>query len=173
MVVTGSRKEAVRWRLAIRRDITTRGSCSEARLALDPSLNRQDLRNDFKGDHHLLLLANKFQTDIDEPLLSVMYVDKCLGGIQAAQTLPRLNRCHTGKDTTCVVDSVNDSRDILASFNRYHQAAELADGPTRTGCSLCAPSSMDRGSTTPSMSSAWCKSCSRGRRSGSRRWPPR
>lgn len=43
-----------------------------------------------------------------------MYVDKCLGGVQAAQTLARLNRCHQGKDTTCVVDCVNDPREILS-----------------------------------------------------------
>jgi type I restriction enzyme R subunit len=74
----------------------------------------------------LLLVANKFQTGFDEPLLCAMYVDKRLAGIQAVQTLSRLNRCHPGKDQTYVVDFVNDPADILASFKPYYETAELS-----------------------------------------------
>ena len=149
MVVTGSRKEAVRWQLEMRRYIAAHGyrldalvafsgevddpdsgpePFTEASAALNPRLHGQDIRTAFKGGgYHLLLVANKFQTGFDEPLLCAMYVDKRLGGIQAVQTLSRLNRCHPGKDTTYVVDFVNDPQEILAAFRRYHQTAELAD----------------------------------------------
>ena len=71
-------------------------------------------------------MANKFQTGFDEPLLCAMYVDKRLGGIQAVQTLSRLNRCYPGKDQTYVVDFVNDPADILAAFKPYYETAELS-----------------------------------------------
>jgi len=71
-------------------------------------------------------VANKFQTGFDEPLLCAMYVDKRLGGIQAVQTLSRLNRCYPGKDQTYVVDFVNDPAEILAAFKPYYETAELS-----------------------------------------------
>ena len=90
-------------------------------------MNGQDIRTAFKGDDYsILLVANKFQTGFDEPLLIAMYVDKRLAGIQAVQTLSRLNRCYPGKDLTYVVDFVNDPAEILASFKPYHETAELA-----------------------------------------------
>ena len=58
-------------------------------------------------------MANKFQTGFDQPLLCGMYVDKRLAGIQAVQTLSRLNRAHPGKDTTYVLDFVNDADEVL------------------------------------------------------------
>ncbi|WP_294000944.1 type I restriction endonuclease subunit R [Sphaerotilus sp.] len=149
MVVTGSRREAVRWQLAMRRYIAEHGYALDALVAfsgeiddpesgpdpftetspaLNPRLHGRDIRTAFQGaDVHLLLVANKFQTGFDEPLLSAMYVDKRLGGVQAVQTLSRLNRCHPGKDTTYVVDFVNEPAEILAAFQRYHATAELAD----------------------------------------------
>ena len=75
----------------------------------------------------MLLVANKFQTGFDEPLLCAMYVDKRLGGVQAVQTLSRLNRSYPGKDQTYVVDFVNDPADILAAFKPYFESAELSD----------------------------------------------
>jgi type I restriction enzyme R subunit len=74
----------------------------------------------------VLLVANKFQTGFDQPLLCGMYVDKRLAGIQAVQTLSRLNRAHPGKDTTYVVDFVNDPAEVLASFKTYYETAELS-----------------------------------------------
>ena len=71
-------------------------------------------------------MANKFQTGFDQPLLCGMYVDKRLAGIQAVQTLSRLNRAHPGKDTTYVVDFVNDTEEVLAAFKTYHATAEIA-----------------------------------------------
>lgn len=148
MVVTGSRKEAVRWQVATRKYISDHGYRIEALVAfsgevidpesgpdpftenskeLNPRLAGQDIRTAFKsGDYQLLLVANKFQTGFDEPLLCAMYVDKRLAGIQAVQTLSRLNRCYPGKDQTYVVDFVNDPTEILAAFKPYFETAELA-----------------------------------------------
>lgn len=147
MVVVGSRIEAVRWKLAIERYIADRGyplgtlvafsgevndkesgpdAFSENSLAMNPKLKGRDIREAFKGDEYqILLVANKFQTGFDQPLLCGMYVDKRLAGIQAVQTLSRLNRAHPGKDTTYVLDFVNEAEDVLAAFKTYHTTAEL------------------------------------------------
>ncbi len=148
MVVVASRVEAVRWKLAIERYIADRGypvrtlvafsgevhdpesgpdPFTEHSIVLNPTLKRRDIRNAFKGDEfQILLVANKFQTGFDQPLLCGMYVDKRLAGIQAVQTLSRLNRAHPGKDTTYVVDFVNDPAEVLAAFKTYHTTAELS-----------------------------------------------
>jgi type I restriction enzyme R subunit len=147
MVVVGSRKEAVRWKLAIDKYISEKGyplgtlvafsgevsdpeigpdGFTERSQTLNPDL-KGDIREAFKGnDYQILLVANKFQTGFDQPLLCGMYVDRRLDGIQAVQTLSRLNRCHVGKDTTYVVDFVNEPDDILAAFKTYYATAELA-----------------------------------------------
>jgi type I restriction enzyme, R subunit len=148
MVVVGSRVEAVRWQLAVDKYIKEHGykigtvvafsgevndaasgpdSFTENSAALNPNLKGRDIREAFKGDEYqILLVANKFQTGFDQPLLCGMYVDKMLGGIQAVQTLSRLNRAHPGKDTTYVLDFVNDAADMLAAFKAYHTTAELS-----------------------------------------------
>lgn len=148
MVVTASRKEAVRWQLAMRRYIAEHGYGIETLVAfsgevedaesaaepltetselMNPRLRGRGIREAFKGgDYGILLVANKFQTGFDEPLLCGMYVDKRLAGIQAVQTLSRLNRAHPGKDTTYVVDFVNNPDEVLAAFRAYHTTAELA-----------------------------------------------
>ncbi|MFH0134495.1 type I restriction endonuclease subunit R [Variovorax sp. VaC1] len=147
MVVVGSRKEAVRWQKAIRAYITRQNyplgvlvafsgevndpesfpdAVTETHDTLNPGLRGRDIREVFKGqDYHLLLVANKFQTGFDQPLLCGMYVDKMLGGIQAVQTLSRLNRAYPGKDTTYVLDFVNEPAEILTAFKTYYETAEL------------------------------------------------
>jgi type I restriction enzyme, R subunit len=147
MVVLGSRKEAVRWQLAIDKYITSRGyqigtlvafsgevndsesgpdAFTENSKSLNPGLNGRDIRDAFKGDdYQILLVANKFQTGFDQPLLCGMYVDRRLAGIQAVQTLSRLNRAYPGKDTTYVLDFVNSSEEVLAAFKTYYDTAEL------------------------------------------------
>jgi len=147
MVVVGSRKEAVRWQKAIRSYIAKQNyplgvlvafsgevndpesfpqAVSETSKDLNPGLKGRDIRDAFaEPDYHLLLVANKFQTGFDQPLLCGMYVDKMLGGIQAVQTLSRLNRAHPGKDTTYILDFVNDAGDILKAFKTYYETAEL------------------------------------------------
>ena len=147
MVVVASRKEAVRWQKAIRGYIERQGyplgvltafsgevddadsypqPVTETSQDVNPGLKGRDIRDAFaEPDHHLLLVANKFQTGFDQPLLCGMYVDKLLGGIQAVQTLSRLNRAHPGKDTTYVLDFVNEPAEILKAFKTYYQTAEL------------------------------------------------
>jgi type I restriction enzyme R subunit len=100
---------------------------TENSLALNPNLKGRDIREAFKGDEYqILLVANKFQTGFDQPLLCGMYVDKRLAGIQAVQTLSRLNRAYPGKDTTYVLDFVNKPEEVLAAFKTYHTTAELS-----------------------------------------------
>ena len=149
MVVVASRQEAVRWQLAIDKFIKDRGYAirslvafsgevtdkdsgpdpfTETSQTLNPNLRGRDIREAFKGDEYqILLVANKFQTGFDQPLLCGRYVNKRLAGIQAVQTLSRLNRAHPGKDTTYVLDFVNNTEDVLAAFKTYHTTAELSD----------------------------------------------
>jgi type I restriction enzyme R subunit len=147
MVVVGSRLEAVRWQIAITAYIKQCGykigslvafsgevndkesgddAFTENSKTLNPNLKGRDIREAFKTEEYqILLVANKFQTGFDQPLLCGMYVDKRLGGIQAVQTLSRLNRAHPGKDTTYILDFVNEPADILAAFKTYYDTAEL------------------------------------------------
>ncbi|MBP9216436.1 MAG: type I restriction endonuclease subunit R, partial [Agitococcus sp.] len=149
MVVVSSRLEAVRWQLAIDKYIKVQGyklgtlvafsgevidmeshpdPLTENSKLLNPNLRGRDMREAFNTDEYqVLLVANKFQTGFDQPLLCGMYVDKKLGGIQAVQTLSRLNRAYPSKDTTYILDFINKPEDILAAFKTYHTTAELED----------------------------------------------
>ena len=148
MVVVASRLEAVRWQLAIQTYINDMGYPLKALVAfsgevtdtetspdpftensktLNPNLKGRDIREAFKEDEYqILLVANKFQTGFDQPLLCGMYIDKRLAGIQAVQTLSRLNRAHPGKDTTYVLDFVNEPEEVLAPFKTYYTTATLS-----------------------------------------------
>ncbi len=149
MVVVSSRLEAVRWQLAINKYIQEKGyplrtlvafsgevadaesgpePFKETSSELNPDLKGRDIREAFKDDlFQILLVANKFQTGFDQPLLCGMYVDKRLAGIQAVQTLSRLNRCYPGKDDTYVLDFVNEPDEILKAFKTYYSTAQLSD----------------------------------------------
>jgi len=78
-------------------------------------------------DYQVLLVANKYQTGFDQPLLCAMYVDKRLDGVQAVQTLSRLNRITPGKSTPFVLDFVNESEDIYSAFKPYYDATFLRE----------------------------------------------
>lgn len=151
MVVTGSRKEAVRWKTSMEAYIKQRGYPIGLLVAfsgevndpetgpdpftetnMNPGLRGGDIRDAFATpEFSILLVANKFQTGFDQPLLCGMYVDRKLGGLQAVQTLSRLNRAFRDatsvKDTTYIVDFVNEPADILKAFQTYYTTAELAD----------------------------------------------
>lgn len=73
-----------------------------------------------KDDYQILIVAEKYQTGYDEPLLHTMYVDKKLSGIKAVQTLSRLNRIHLGKEDTFVLDFANDAENIQLSFKPFY-----------------------------------------------------
>src|SRR5690606_2671196 len=70
----------------------------------------------------------KFQTGFDQPLLHTMYLDKKLSGLNAVQTLSRLNRTHPDKEETMVLDFVNEAEDIQNAFQKYYQATILSEG---------------------------------------------
>lgn len=164
MVVVGSRLEAVRWQLAIEKYIKSAGygigtlvafsgevkddqsgpkPFTETSKTLNPNLRGRDIRSAFDTDEYrILLVANKFQTGFDQPLLCGMYVDKRLAGIQAVQTLSRLNRAYEGKDVTYVLDFVNDPNEVLKAFKTYYDIAEL-DGVTDPSIVLNLKSSLD------------------------------
>ena len=80
-----------------------------------------------KDPYRFLIVADKFQTGYDEPLLHTMYVDKPLSGIKAVQTLSRLNRAHPQKHDTFVLDFFNDSETIRKSFEPYYRTTVLSD----------------------------------------------
>ena len=79
-------------------------------------------------DYQVLLVANKYQTGFDQPLLCAMYVDKRLDGVQAVQTLSRLNRKIPGKENPFVLDFVNEAEDIYKAFKPYYDATSLQEG---------------------------------------------
>lgn len=147
MVVTGSRREALRYHKLLQRYITDRGYTDlRALVAFSDKVTdeefapegagEQDL-NDLHGravedvfngpDYRIMIVANKFQVGFDQPLLCAMYVDKRLDGVMAVQTLSRLNRTYPGKDNVYVLDFVNNGEDILAAFLPYYRGAELAE----------------------------------------------
>jgi type I restriction enzyme R subunit len=146
MVVTGSRKEAVRYKLAIDKYIHDAGYSGLAAMVafsgevnddesgpdhfteinMNPGLKGRTLPKAFSTDEYkIMLVANKFQTGFDQPLLVAMYVDKKLSGVSAVQTLSRLNRTVVGKDQTFVLDFVNNPDEILESFQPYFREAAL------------------------------------------------
>ena len=98
--------------------------CTEADINGFPSAK---IEKTFKHDpYRILIVANKFQTGFDEPLLHTMYVDKGLSDIKAVQTLSRLNRCHPDKKDTFILDFVNDPGIIKEAFDRYYKTTILS-----------------------------------------------
>lgn len=94
--------------------------------SMNPPGTGDDLAEAFKApEQRILVVANKFQTGFDQPLLHTMFVDKKLGGVAAVQTLSRLNRTFPGKIDTMVIDFVNTQETIQASFQDYYQRTEL------------------------------------------------
>ncbi len=157
MVVTGSRKEAVRYKMAFDKYIKDHGykginamvafsgevsfnandPDSSALIGekftehnMNPDLKGRDMRKAFDSDdYQVMLVANKFQTGFDQPKLCAMYVDKKLGGVDCVQTLSRLNRTYAGKSEsgTFVLDFFNEPEDILEAFKPYYKNATLDD----------------------------------------------
>ena len=153
MVVTSSRLHAVRYKLAFENYIAENGYTDVRPLVAfsgtvrdpetgqeytEPGMNRDvvsgkpiseaRLPERFDSpDYQVLLVANKYQTGFDQPLLHTMYVDKRLDGVQAVQTLSRLNRMIPGKDAPFVLDFVNEAEDIFRAFKPYYDKTELAE----------------------------------------------
>ncbi|WP_144646641.1 type I restriction endonuclease subunit R [Priestia megaterium] len=144
MVVTASRLHAVRYKIAFDQYINERGYDDLKTVVAfsgivkdgaipysEPDMNgfsEKELPDKFNSDEYrVLLVAEKYQTGFDEPLLHTMYVDKPLSGIKAVQTLSRLNRTCPGKDDTFVLDFVNDPEDIKSSFQPYYETTGLEE----------------------------------------------
>ena len=141
MVVTSSRKKAVEYFRVINRLLEERKSQYAAIVAFtgecdldgtketESSLNgfTSDIEDEFKkGNYRFLIVADKFQTGYDEPLLHTMYVDKPLHGVKTVQTLSRLNRTCPGKEETCVLDFVNNVEDVTEDFQTYYKTTILS-----------------------------------------------
>lgn len=96
--------------------------------SMNPGLRGREMRKAFDTDEYqVMIVANKFQTGFDQPKLVAMYVDKKLSGVEAVQTLSRLNRMYPSKDKTYVIDFANDAEEILAAFKTYYRDAAVSD----------------------------------------------
>jgi type I restriction enzyme R subunit len=143
MIVTRSRLHAVRYRLAADRYLAERGYPFKALVAFSGTVQdggqsytesnmngfpeAQTARSFEHPKYRFLIVANKFQTGFDQPLLHTMYVDKKLGGVNAVQTLSRLNRTHREKKGTMVLDFANEADDIKAAFEPYYETTLLSE----------------------------------------------
>ncbi|HRV95788.1 MAG TPA: type I restriction endonuclease subunit R, partial [Anaerolineae bacterium] len=147
MVVTGSRLEAVRYKQQFDQVIKAKGYPIKTLVAfsgvvqddkikdktyteegMNQGIRETELPEQFATrEYQVLLVAEKYQTGFDQPLLHTMYVDKRLAGIQAVQTLSRLNRIHPIKEDTFVLDFVNDREEIREAFKQFYEGATLGD----------------------------------------------
>lgn len=147
MVVTGSRLEAVRYKLSFDKYIREKkytwiktlvafsGEVEDDRTCMkytetgmNNGIRETELPEKFDSpEYQVLLVAEKYQTGFDQPLLHTMYVDKRLSGIQAVQTLSRLNRMHPLKEDTFVLDFVNDREEIREAFKQYYEGSEMGE----------------------------------------------
>ncbi len=143
MVVTASRPHVVRYKESFDAYLTEKGYKEIRALVAftaftdgetgiqytEAEMNgfgERELPEKFASDEYqLLLVAEKYQTGFDQPLLHTMYVDKKLAGVHAVQTLSRLNRTHPGKEDTFVLDFVNSEEEILAAFQPYYEQTTL------------------------------------------------
>ncbi|WP_232788946.1 type I restriction endonuclease subunit R [Streptomyces odonnellii] len=149
MIVTSERKHALRYKLAVDKYIKAKGYDLGTLVAFSGTLDDPesgihdevseakmnpgagpDLAEAFaEPNYRVMIAADKFQTGFDQPLLCAMYVDKRLDGIQAVQTLSRLNRTFRSgnlvKDRVFVLDFINEPTDIQAAFAEYYEEAEI------------------------------------------------
>lgn len=148
MVVASSRLHAVRYKQGFDRYIAEKGyqgiktlvafsgtvmdpdapGVEYTEVGMNSGLREKALPESFGSEEYqVLLVAEKYQTGFDQPLLHTMYVDKRLAGIQAVQTLSRLNRTCQGKEDTFVLDFVNEPEEILAAFQPYYEQTIIGE----------------------------------------------
>ncbi len=143
MIVTRSRLHAVRYFVALRAYLEQNGLPYKALVAFSGTVNdgagdftesglngfpETQTAETFKRDEYkFLVVAEKFQTGFDQPLLQTMYVDKVLTGVHAVQTLSRLNRTHPAKERTFVLDFANDADQIQTAFAPYYEQTLLSE----------------------------------------------
>jgi len=150
MVVTDSRLSAVRYKQSFDKYIKAKhythiktlvafsGTVQDDKVSgktyteveMNKGMKEEELPESFATpEYQVLIVAEKFQTGFDQPLLHTMYVDKRLAGIQAVQTLSRLNRTHLLKEDTFILDFVNDREEIRQAFKDYYEGAEMGEVP--------------------------------------------
>ncbi len=148
MVVTSSRLHAVRYKQAFDKYIAEKGyegikalvafsgtvqdpdipGKEYTEVGMNKGIKEKELPERFdSNEYQVLLVAEKYQTGFDQPLLHTMYVDKRLAGIQAVQTLSRLNRTHPGKEGTFVLDFVNETQEIIDAFQPYYEQTTVGE----------------------------------------------
>jgi type I restriction enzyme R subunit len=148
MIVTGSRLHAVRYKQQVDKYILEKGykdlkalvafsgtveddelpDVTYTEVGMNKGIKESELPEKFESyEYHVLIVAEKYQTGFDQPLLHTMYVDKRLSGVQAVQTLSRLNRFAPGKTDTLVLDFVNERTEIFDSFKPYYESAQFAE----------------------------------------------
>ncbi len=149
MLVTSSRSQAVLYKQAFDKYIKEQGynyirtlvafsgklsigekgaEMSYTEEGMNKGIRESELPKQFATDEYqVLIVADKYQTGYDQPLLHTMYVDKRLSGIRAVQTLSRLNRKHPGKDDTFILDFVNDAEEIKEAFQPYYEETTVGE----------------------------------------------
>ena len=148
MVVTGSRLAAVKYKRAFDHYVKERGhtgiralvafsgsvedpedpGSSYTEVSMNDGLAESELPEAFERDEYrILLVAEKYQTGFDQPLLQTMYVVKRLAGVQAVQTLSRLNRIAPGKSRTFILDFVNGEDEIYKAFKPYYETTPVGE----------------------------------------------
>ena len=154
MVVTSSRASAVKYQLYLERYCQNKGYVGiQAMVAFSGDVPNKDVQDDqytenyqfnetnmnpgLKGremrkafdtqDYRVMIVANKFQTGFDQPKLVAMYLDKKISGVEAVQTISRLNRTYPGKDKTFVLDFANKAEEIVDAFKTFYRDAHVSD----------------------------------------------
>ncbi len=145
MLVTGSRQQAVTFKREVDRYLAEKGYTWKAVVAFSGTVTDEATKKDYTeanmngfpeaqtaakfatDPYRLLIVANKFQTGFDQPLLHTMYVDKKLPDVNAVQTLSRLNRTHPGKTETCVLDFADNAERVREGFGKYYDRTSLAE----------------------------------------------
>lgn len=150
MVVCSSRAQAVKYKLAFDKYIKKHNLSFKALVAFTGII---EVENPFPGgekeysearlngfpedqtaekfkekEYKFLIVANKFQTGFDQPLLYAMYINKKLQGVNAVQTISRLNRVYPGKKDPITIDFINDANTIIKAFQNYYEDVSLAEG---------------------------------------------
>ena len=178
MVVTSSREHAIRYKLAFDQYLKDKGytdirslvafsgklalkeapSKEYSEVMLNNGIKETELPDKFDtDDYQVLLVADKYQTGFDQPLLHTMFVDKRLSGIQAVQTLSRLNRCAHGKEDTFVLDFVNRPEDIYTAFKQFYEVTTLGDVPDHTKLNSLGYTLDERKIYTETEVNQWCE----------------
>lgn len=178
MVVTGSREHAVRYKLGFDKYLKDKGYTDVKSLVAfsgeimlkefaDKKFTEVSMNNGIKEselpekfnteEYQVLLVAEKYQTGFDQPLLHSMYVDKRLSGIQAVQTLSRLNRTTRGKTDTFVLDFVNEPADIYTAFKPYYETTDKGDDTDPQQLNTLAHTLAGWKIYTEAEVSAWCE----------------